>query len=124
MKTKKKRHHQKWNTFFPELKWRLALRCTPESNYIGGDADEDHTQIFWGDTVKLLEEIYPAILPGFWDPCMYVYQKKLQLAQSHCLLTNGQLYTILLGKIVFVLNIANSIYKHFWVFHSKYHSCD
>ena len=29
----KKGLHQKWNTFSPEFKWRLALRCTPQSSY-------------------------------------------------------------------------------------------
>ena len=33
-----------------------------QSQIIGGDADDDHTQIFWGDIVKLLGGIYP---PGF-----------------------------------------------------------
>ena len=48
----KKGLHQKWNTFFPEFKWTLTLRCTPESNFFGGDADVDHTQTIGGDTVK------------------------------------------------------------------------
>ena len=30
-----------------------------QSQIIGGDADEDHTQIVGGDTVKLLGGIYP-----------------------------------------------------------------
>ena len=30
-----------------------------QSQIIGGDADEDHTQIVRGDTVKLLGGIYP-----------------------------------------------------------------
>ena len=38
-----------------------------QSQIIGGNADEDHTQIIGGDTVKLLEEIYPPSppTPGF-----------------------------------------------------------
>ena len=30
-----------------------------QSQIIGGNADVDHTQTIWGDTVKLLGEIYP-----------------------------------------------------------------
>ena len=64
---KKKGLHQNWNTFlpqnqvntktkkqkvftknvtlfFPEINWTPTLRCTPASNYLGGDADVDHTQ--------------------------------------------------------------------------------
>ena len=37
-----------------------------QSQIIGGDADEDHTQIVGGYTVKLLDEIYP---PGFGHHC-------------------------------------------------------
>ena len=37
-----------------------------QSQIIEGDADEDHTQIIGGDTVKLLGRIYP---PGFRHPC-------------------------------------------------------
>ena len=35
------------------------------SQIVGGDADEDHTQILWKDTVKLLGGINPLIPPGF-----------------------------------------------------------
>ena len=52
-KDQKKGLYQKRNTFFPEFQWRPALRCTPESNY-------------WGDTVKVLGEIFPP--PGFGTP--------------------------------------------------------
>ena len=41
-----------------------------QSQIIGGDADENHTQIIRGDTVKLLERIYPPPPPGFRHPCM------------------------------------------------------
>ena len=34
-----------------------------QSQIIGGDADEDHTQIIGGDTVKLLRGIYPLHPP-------------------------------------------------------------
>ena len=43
MKTKKKRKkglHKNGTLFFPEFKWRPALRCTPS----GSDADVDHIQ--------------------------------------------------------------------------------
>ena len=63
-----------WNTFFPnsgeDQKKRRSLAkierfFSPnsgkglrsdahQSQIIRGDADEDHTQIIWGDTVKLL----------------------------------------------------------------------
>ena len=84
---KKKGLHQKWNTFFPEFrwkpkkkvftksgtlffpefKWRPALICRPESNY-WGDADVDHTQIIGGDTVKLLGGCIPPSPPGIGTP--------------------------------------------------------
>ena len=34
----------------------------------GGGADEDHTQIIGGDTVKLLGEYIPPSPPGFGTP--------------------------------------------------------
>ena len=36
-----------------------------QSQIIGGDASEDHTQIVGGDTVKLLREYIPPIPPDF-----------------------------------------------------------
>ena len=60
VKTKKKGFHQKWNTFFPEFKWRPLLRRKPESNY-WGDAVIDHTQIIGGD-------ISQPIPPGSGTP--------------------------------------------------------
>ena len=39
-----------------------------QSQIIGGDADEDHTQIIGGDTVKLLGGYIPPSLPGFGTP--------------------------------------------------------
>ena len=50
-----------------------------QSQIIGGDADEDHTQIIDGDTVKLLGGIYPPIPPGFRHPCL----KPLILSKSY-----------------------------------------
>ena len=50
---KKKGLHQKWNTFSPKSRTDLRLDAH-QSQIIGGDADEDHTQIVGGDTVKLL----------------------------------------------------------------------
>ena len=40
-----------------------------QSQLIKGDADEDHTQIIGGDTVKLLGGYIPLIPPGFRHPC-------------------------------------------------------
>ena len=54
----KKGLHQQWNTCFPEFKKRPALRCTHQSQIIGGDAD--HTQIIRG--------MYPPIPPRFRHP--------------------------------------------------------
>ena len=73
-KQTKKGFHQKWNTFFPKFNWRPALRCTPKSHYWGGDADVDHNQIIWGNTVILLGGYIP---PGFRHPCV---QQALMLA--------------------------------------------
>ena len=39
-----------------------------QSQIIGGDANEDRTQIIGGYTVKLLGGIYPPIPPGFRHP--------------------------------------------------------
>ena len=36
-----------------------------QSQIIGGDADEDHTQIVGGYTIKFLGRIYPPIPPLF-----------------------------------------------------------
>ena len=61
MKTKKEGLHQKWNTFLS-----TDLRSDAhQSQIIVGDADEDHTQIVGGYTVKLLGGIYPPIPPCF-----------------------------------------------------------
>ena len=69
--------------FFPEFRWRpktkkkvftrnetlflsTDLRSDAhQSQIIGGDADEDHTQIVGGYTVKLLGGIYLPIPPCF-----------------------------------------------------------
>ena len=40
-----------------------------QSQNIGGDADEDHTQIVGGYTVKLLRGIYPPHPPLFRHHC-------------------------------------------------------
>ena len=61
MKTKKKGLHQKWNTFLS-----TDLRSDAhQSQIIGGDADEDHTQIVGGYTVKLLGGYIPPSPPCF-----------------------------------------------------------
>ena len=46
------------------------ILATPmhQSQFIGGDADVDHTQIIWGDTIKLYSQIIPPIPPGFGTP--------------------------------------------------------
>ena len=97
----KKSLHQKWNTFFPEFRWRPKkkehffpeFRWRPQkksspkmehffssnssgdlrsdahqSQIIGGDANEDHTQTIGGNTVKLLGRLYLPIPPGFGTP--------------------------------------------------------
>ena len=55
----KKRSSPKMEDFFPEFKWRPALRCTPESNYWRGCRCRPYSN-YWGDTVKLLGG-YPPI---------------------------------------------------------------
>ena len=70
----KKSLHQKWNSFFPQIQVKDQKKSSPkispnssgglrshahQSQIIGGDADEDHTQIIGGDTLKLLGGIYP-----------------------------------------------------------------
>ena len=42
-----------------------------QNEIIEGDADEDHTQIIRGDTVKLLGGYIPQ-LPGFRHPCLHL----------------------------------------------------
>ena len=84
---KKKGLHQKRNTFFPnsgeDQKKVFSRNGTlfssnsstdlrsdeHQSQIIGGDVDEDHTQIVWGDTVKLLGG-YPPHPPGFRHSCL------------------------------------------------------
>ena len=39
-----------------------------QSQIIGGDTNEDHTQIVGGDTVKLLGGFIPPFPPGFGTP--------------------------------------------------------
>ena len=41
-----------------------------QSQIIGGDADEGHTQIIGGITVKLLGGYVTPIPPGFRHPCL------------------------------------------------------
>ena len=76
---KKNGLHQKWNAFFPNsgedqkkgLHPKMERFFSPmhtRVKLLGGDADEDHTQIIGGDTVKLLKGVHP-IPPGFRHPC-------------------------------------------------------
>ena len=61
-----------------------------QSRIIGGDADEDHTQIVGGDKVKLLRGIYPptprvlaplALLPRFIHSMHWLWFRDLHLLQ-------------------------------------------
>ena len=53
------------------------LRLDPhQSKIIGGDADEDHTQIVAGYKVKLLGRIYTPFPPGFGTPS-HILKKNL-----------------------------------------------
>ena len=67
-KDQKKGLYQKWNTFFP-LNSSTDLRSDAhQSQIIGRDADEDHTQIVGGYTVKLLGGYIPLSPLGFGTP--------------------------------------------------------
>ena len=55
-----------------------------QSQIIGGDADEDHSQIIGGDTVKLLGDISPPPPPGFRHPWVYdINDKNLNGSQQN-----------------------------------------
>ena len=63
VKTKKKKSlYQKWNTFFSPNSSRDLRSDANQSQIIGGDRGEDHTQIFGGDTAKLLGGYTPRVL--------------------------------------------------------------
>ena len=64
MKTKQRTSPKTEHFFSPNLSGDLRSDAR-RSQIIGGDADEDHTQIIGGYTDKLLGEIYPPIPPGF-----------------------------------------------------------
>ena len=68
MKTKKKGLQQKWNNFFPPIQVQTCAQMHTKVKLLGGDTDEDHTQIVGGNTVKLLRGIYPPSPPGFSTP--------------------------------------------------------
>ena len=55
---KKKAFSRNGTLFFPEFKYRAALRCTPESNYWKGRKWKPYSNC-WGDTVKLLGGYIP-----------------------------------------------------------------
>ena len=61
----KKSLYQKWNAFFPRIQVKTCAQMHTRVKLLGGDADEDHTQIIGGNTVKLLGGY---ILPGFDTP--------------------------------------------------------
>ena len=50
-----------------------------QSQITTGDADEDHTQIIGGDTVKLLGGIYPPIPPGLRHSCLQSSTSQTQI---------------------------------------------
>ena len=93
----KKGLHQKWNSFFPQIQVKDQKKSSPkispnssgglrshahQSQIIGGDADEDHTQIIGGDTLKLLGgNISP---PGFRHPwCQVPHAMQIRLGGQH-----------------------------------------
>ena len=41
-----------------------------QSQIIGGDADDDHTQIIGGGYSQIIGGIHPPIPPGFRHPCL------------------------------------------------------
>ena len=58
--------------FFPPNSSTDLRSDAHQSQIIGGDAGEDHTQIVGGDTVKLLGGYISPIPPGFrlpWAQC-------------------------------------------------------
>ena len=59
--------------FFSPNSSRDLLSDAHQSQIIGGNADEDQTKNYWGDTAKLLGGIYPPIPPGFRHPCQEQY---------------------------------------------------
>ena len=68
---KKKGFHQKRNTFFPEFKWRPALRCTPQSNYWGICRCRPYSN-YWGGYSQIIggDIFYPSP-PGFGTPARH-----------------------------------------------------
>ena len=62
MKNKKKIFTRNGTLFFPNSSTDLRLDAH-QSQIIGGDADEDHTQIVGGNTVKLLGDTSPIPPP-------------------------------------------------------------
>ena len=65
---KKKKFFTRNETLFPSNSSTDLRSDALQSHIIGRDADEDHTQIVGGDTVKLLGGISPPIPPGFRHP--------------------------------------------------------
>ena len=59
-----------------------------QSQIIGGDTDEDHTQTIKGDTVKLLREIYspPPPPPGFRHPWQPILTPELLVLKKNSVL--------------------------------------
>ena len=68
IKNIKKGLHQKWKAFFPNSGKDLRSDAH-QSQIIGGDADEDHTQIIGGIQSNYWEGYIPPIPFGFRHPC-------------------------------------------------------
>ena len=74
---KKKVFTKNGTLFFRKFKWRSALRCTPDqSQIIGGEADEDHTQIIGGIQSNYWGGISP-IPSGFRHPCITLRVRRI-----------------------------------------------
>ena len=67
VKTKKKMFTKNETLFSPNSSGDLRLDVH-QSQIIGGDADEDHTQIIGGDTVKLLGGYIPPVSAPLFVP--------------------------------------------------------
>ena len=68
-KKKKKRSSPEMEHFISPNSSTDLRSDAHQSQIIGGYADEDHTQIVGGYTVKLLRGIYPPHPPRFWHHC-------------------------------------------------------
>ena len=76
VKTKKKRSSPEKEHFFPPNSSGDLRSNAHWSQIIGGDADEDHTQIIGGGYSQIIGGIYPPFPPGFGTPA-YTSTNKL-----------------------------------------------